>query len=234
MNLKNKNWLLSTVAMGIVFLSINGCKKEDSTSNNGPTITTNSITNITTKTATGGGNITSDGGKEIQGKGICWSTTQNPTVSNSNTFDGVGTGAFSSNLTNLKANTTYYVRAYARNSSEVWYGNQVSFKTPATGSNSLSATVDGSPYTAINFNVLSSNGEIGISGMNGSKNMLIWLPDPFTTGSHALSGAGADYKCQYAPTLTTVFTSTSGTLNITGEDGTSSISVTSGTFEVYK
>lgn len=68
----------------------------------------------------------------------------------------------------------------------------------------MSATVDGTPYTATSFNVLSSNGEIGISGMNGTKNMLIWLPDPYTTDTNALSGAGADYKCQYAPTITTI------------------------------
>ncbi|MEO6833817.1 MAG: hypothetical protein ABI169_16540, partial [Chitinophagaceae bacterium] len=44
---------------------------------------------------------------------------------------GAGTGAFSSNLTGLDPNKTYYIRAYATNSSGTAYGNEVSFTTTA-------------------------------------------------------------------------------------------------------
>ena len=96
-----------------------------------PTVTTTAITNITQTTATGGGNVTSDGGTPVTARGVCWSTTANPTTSNSFTTDGTGTGSYVSNLTGLTANTLYYVRAYATNSAGTSYGNQVTFTTLA-------------------------------------------------------------------------------------------------------
>ncbi len=92
------------------------------------TLTTDEVTNITATTATSGGNITDDGGGNILERGVCWSTDPNPTISDSKTSDGTGTGTFISDLTGLTPNTTYYVRAYATN----WgtgYGNEVSFTT---------------------------------------------------------------------------------------------------------
>ena len=90
-----------------------------------PTITTTEVTNITTATATSGGNIPNDGGSPVTSRGVCWSTNQNPTIADSKTTDGTGTGNFTSNLTNLKSGSTYYVRAYATNSISTTYGNQV-------------------------------------------------------------------------------------------------------------
>ena len=96
-----------------------------------PTVTTSAISNITQTTATGGGNVTSDGGTPVTARGVCWSTSANPTLSNNYTSDGTGTGTFISNLTGLTANTLYYVRAYATNSAGTSYGNQVTFTTLA-------------------------------------------------------------------------------------------------------
>lgn len=56
-------------------------------------------------------------------------TSQNPTTANCKTNDGTGTGSITSNLTGLTSNSTYYVRAYATNSVETNYGNEISFKT---------------------------------------------------------------------------------------------------------
>ena len=97
-----------------------------------PTVTTNTVSNITPTTATSGGNIIADGGASVTARGVCWSTSQNPTVSNSHTTDGSGTGSFSSSISGLTANTTYYVRAYATNSVGTAYGNEVSFTTLST------------------------------------------------------------------------------------------------------
>jgi len=94
-----------------------------------PTLTTASITNISSSTATSGGNISSDGGGAITSKGVCWSTSSNPTTSNSKTTDGSGSGSFISTLTNLQPNTTYYVKAYSINSIGTAYGNEISFTT---------------------------------------------------------------------------------------------------------
>ena len=102
-----------------------------------PTVTTSAVSNITETSATCGGNVTSDGGATVTARGVCWSTSQNPTVSDSHTTDGSGTGAFTSSLTGLFAGITYYVRAYATNSGGTAYGNEISFTT------SMSTPVDG-------------------------------------------------------------------------------------------
>lgn len=108
-----------------------------------PIITTIAIINITAISAESGGNITDDGGSDIIERGICWSTSQNPTIMDSITIDGTGTGVYNSILAELNYNTTYYVRAYATNSFGTEYGNQLSFTTnksiPILSTNSLSA-----------------------------------------------------------------------------------------------
>ena len=92
-----------------------------------PMVTTNTITSITTNSATCGGDVTSNGASSVIARGVCWSTSQNPTVSESYTIDGSGTGSFTSNITGLTTGTTYYVRAYATNSAGTSYGEQRSF-----------------------------------------------------------------------------------------------------------
>ena len=97
-----------------------------------PTVTTTAISLITTTNASTGGNVTSDGGYSVTARGVCWSTSVNPTITNSKTTDGAGTGSFTSSITGLSPNTTYYVRAYATNSSGTAYGYNQSFTTSGT------------------------------------------------------------------------------------------------------
>ena len=97
-----------------------------------PVLTTTAISAITSTTATSGGNITSDGGAAVTVRGICWSTSQNPTIVDSKTSTGAGIGSFTSNLTGLTAGATYYVRAYSTNSVGTAYGNELTFTTVAT------------------------------------------------------------------------------------------------------
>ena len=95
-----------------------------------PTVTTTAVTNVTQTGATGGGNVTSDGGAPVTARGVCWSTNQNPTVGVGNhTSDGSGTGAFTSNISGLQSSSNYYVRAYATNSEGTGYGDQVTLST---------------------------------------------------------------------------------------------------------
>lgn len=97
-----------------------------------PTVTTKDVTNITTNSAICGGNVTDDGNGTVTARGICWSETHNPTINNiysEETNNGTGTGSFTSQLTNLKDNTTYYVRAYATNEKGTNYGEEKSFTT---------------------------------------------------------------------------------------------------------
>lgn len=94
-----------------------------------PTLTTSAPNSITNTTAIGGGNISSDGGAPITTRGVCWSTTTNPTIANNKSANGTGTGTFTSPIAGLNLNTTYYVRAYATNSSGTAYGAQVTFNS---------------------------------------------------------------------------------------------------------
>ncbi|MBU6157603.1 MAG: hypothetical protein KGP35_01105 [Bacteroidetes bacterium] len=96
-----------------------------------PLITTNAASSIASTSATSGGNITNDGGSPVTSRGIVWDTIANPSIPLATmTFNGTGTGSFTSNLTNLIPNKTYYVRAYATNGAGTTYGTQVSFQTP--------------------------------------------------------------------------------------------------------
>jgi uncharacterized protein (TIGR02145 family) len=94
-----------------------------------PSVTTDSVTNITQTSAKGGGKLTADGGATVVSRGVCWNTSGNPTINDSKTTDGSGTGNYISLIPGLTQNTKYYVRAYATSSAGTAYGNQVDFKT---------------------------------------------------------------------------------------------------------
>jgi hypothetical protein len=96
-----------------------------------PTVITTAISSITQTSAISGGNITGDGGDTVIARGVCWNTTGTPTISDSFTSDGTGTGVFISSLTSLDQMTPYFVRAYATNSVGTAYGSEVIFTTAA-------------------------------------------------------------------------------------------------------
>ena len=108
---------------------IASCKKQETPKPKPATITTADIADNLGISASGGGSITSDGGSAITARGICWSTSDNPTIADSKTTDSIGTGSFKSKLANLTSNTIYYVRAYATNAAGTAYGKSVSFLT---------------------------------------------------------------------------------------------------------
>jgi uncharacterized protein (TIGR02145 family) len=76
------------------------------------------------------------------------------------TEDGTGLGAFTSSLTNLTMNTTYYVRAYATNSQGTGYGEEKSFTTTA----SVLATVVTGDVTNITSNSADCSAEVTDDG----------------------------------------------------------------------
>jgi uncharacterized protein (TIGR02145 family) len=117
-----------------------------------PTLTTTPGNSISKTTATSGGIITFDGGLAVIVRGVCWSTSEYPTISNSKTADGSGAGSFTSQITGLTENTKYYIRAYATNLVGTTYGLQESFTTIAnpvivSGPNVLD--YDGNVYHSI-------------------------------------------------------------------------------------
>lgn len=124
-----------------------------------PAVTTSSITNITTSTATGGGDVISKGKSKVIRRGVCWSTSQNPTIKDNHTSDGAGMGSYTSSITGLAPNTTYYVRAYAFNKAGTAYGSEVSFTTLAS-----LPTVTTSGITSITSNTARGGGDVTYDG----------------------------------------------------------------------
>ena len=118
-----------------------------------PVITTTEISNLTQNSASSGGNISYDGGTPVTARGVCWRHTfPNPTTADNKTENGTGEGPFVSDLTGLNPATTYYLRAYATNSTGTAYGNEISFTTysppaattsPASFVTNISATLNG-------------------------------------------------------------------------------------------
>lgn len=95
-----------------------------------------------------GGTITNTGGTPITKRGVCWSTSINPTIDLiTKTEDGSGNGSFVSSITGLQQDTRYFVRAYATNSKGTSYGNQVYFNSLTTTPNVTDA--DGNVYETI-------------------------------------------------------------------------------------
>lgn len=104
-------------------------------------LVTNAVASIATSSAITGGTISSDGGSSIAARGVAYGTSTSPTLANSFTQDGSGVGSFSSTLSGLAPNTTYYVRAYATNSVGTAYGNEISFMTSSSGTSSGTITM---------------------------------------------------------------------------------------------
>lgn len=152
------------------------------------TLTTAVVVNITGITATSGGNIINDGGAPITERGVCWSSSFNPTVANSKTSDGTGIGSFISNLTGLMPNTTYYVRAYATNSVGTAYGNEISFRTLAILATITTIAISNFPGTAANGGGnISSDGGASITARGVCWNT---TSNPTIANSKTIDGTG--------------------------------------------
>lgn len=93
------------------------------------TVTTDEVSDITINTAVCGGNVLNDGFAEVTERGICYATHEEPTVFDYKVPGGEGLGLFQCRMSGLEMLTTYYVRAYAKNSEGYAYGNEVSFVT---------------------------------------------------------------------------------------------------------
>jgi uncharacterized protein (TIGR02145 family) len=160
-------------------LCLTTCKKKPTP----PVVTTTNATDITQTTATTGGNVTSDGNADVTSRGVCWNSTENPTLSNNKTSDGAGTGSFTSNLTQLTPGTNYYVRAYATNSEGTSYGSQITFNSSPIVLAILTTTTIGSitSTTAVSGGNITSDGGGAITARG-----VCWgtATAPLATGLH--------------------------------------------------
>ena len=183
-----------------------------------PTISTNSITDIKPNSSVSGGSIISDGGSPVTARGVVWSTNPNPTISlSTKTSDGLGMGNFTSNLSGLSSNTTYYVRAYATNSVGTSYGNEISFTT-LVNLPILSTT----PISALTSTTAMSGGNITVDGGSSvtsrgvvwstSQNPTVSLPTKTNDGT----GIGSYSSSLSGLTANTIYYIRSYATNIAG------------------
>ncbi len=94
------------------------------------TVETREVTDVTANSARVVCNVSDDGGAEVSSRGVCWDTSENPTIETALSMGaGSGIGNYECELSVLESNITYYVRAYATNEKGTAYGEQKSFTT---------------------------------------------------------------------------------------------------------
>ena len=144
-----------------------------------PTVTTMPIENLPLTSAKTQVNVTDNGGSPVTEKGVCWSTSPNPTIADSVVTRFEWIYAY---LNNLTPSTTYYMRAFATNVAGTGYGEEISFTTTifmptltTTASTNISAV---SAEVGGNFNYL---GNVPISEVG-----VCWStsPNPSILNSH--------------------------------------------------
>lgn len=141
-----------------------------------PSVTTQSVTDITSTTAVAHGAIVSLGAPDPVQHGFVWNTAGDPTVSDNKTEKGAvnTTGEYMSSLDGLDPYTTYFVRAYATNAAGTVYGSQVSFTTsPVAPSVTTQEVTDITSATAVACGTLVS---LGIPGL--TQHGFVWSTSP--------------------------------------------------------
>ena len=161
-----------------------------------PTVTTNTVTDVTVSSATCGGVVTSDGNVPVTARGVCWDTSPNPTVDDSFTADSIGVGSFTSYLSGLADGTTYYVRAYATNSVGTAYGEEREFSTlpmlsPTVTTNTVSNITVSSATCG---GVVTSDGNVPVTARG-----VCWdtLPNPTVDDSFTADSIGVGSFTSY-------------------------------------
>lgn len=154
-----------------------------------PVVTTKNVTNVSDVSAFCGGNITVDGGAPVTSRGVIWGTNSSITLDNNIGFteNGDGTGQFSSSITGLNQNNTYFVKAYATNSLGTSYGSSKTFTTnqtvmpPTVEIDNINELLD---HTALGSLAITSTGYGNITSKG-----LCWSTssNPTTSSSHASS-----------------------------------------------
>ncbi|MCC7520682.1 MAG: hypothetical protein IT220_03520, partial [Flavobacteriaceae bacterium] len=156
------------------------------------------VTTITSgSTAASGGYISSDGGSTVTERGVCWSTSENPTIADNHSSDGTGVGYFNSTVSGISGcGNVYYVKAYATNATGTGYGNQV------TVTSGLVATVNTLEITNIdNYTATCGGSILDTGGCELTQKGVCWnySPNPTTANYITTEGPG---NSDFTSTLT--------------------------------
>lgn len=169
-----------------------------------PTLSTTAPSSITAFSASSGGNISFTGGLPILSRGVCYATTSNPTLLSSTVQSGSGSGVFVSNMVGLSANATYFVRAFATNSSGTYYGENQQFTTLAT----LPVISTVQPSSITNNSALSGGSIASTGGLTIIAKGVCWSlnANPSIVDNFTNEGSGSDL---FTSTITGLLPSTS-------------------------
>jgi hypothetical protein len=154
------------------------------------TVQTQAASGITQTSALVAGAVTSDAGAAVTVRGFCYSTGNNPQISNDTVQVGAGLGTFSAILRNLNAGSTYYFRAFAVNTGGVGYGLEQSFQTPAltTATITTNAVYGISNQSAYSGGSISSDGGSAVTQRGVAYDS---TANPIMAGSITSDGTGA-------------------------------------------
>lgn len=165
-----------------------------------PYVITDAPTDISYRTITANAHVNDDGGQEITERGICYSTSQNPTISDNKILNNGSTGLYSCPIEGLTAGTTYYIRAYAINNIGVGYGNIVQTATlePQVPTVSTSNTLSFDMGIVCSGSVVSDNGadviECGYIYSYEKQNIQIEDDHIIVNNEDAFSGKVTDFR----------------------------------------
>ena len=183
------------IAAGIIFAVVS-CSKdgEDPIKKIDLEVTTNRIEDLTAFTAVGGGTVS--GAEPISERGICWSTSAEPTTDDEvlTDIDPVA-GNFTLKMTGLKPGTGYNVRAFAlTRTGETIYGSTVNFSTTSltvqAESNSYISGYNDVVAIPVSRANMSDLGE-QISSNDALTAELIWMDNVDVIESVSIYGVGS-------------------------------------------
>lgn len=120
-----KKYFLKTVLFSFLVAFI-ACDNDEN-SVQALTVNIDNTANITYTSIEISGNVSNNGNNVVISRGICWSTSSNPTINDD--FTSEASDTFTSLISNLTANTTYYFRTYATNSNGTDYSLEQLFTT---------------------------------------------------------------------------------------------------------
>lgn len=134
-----------------------------------PSVNTNNVVAITSFNAICGGNVINDGGGLVSTRGICWSTQNNPDLSDSYLTNGNGIGNYNITIPGLSPSTTYYVRAFASNDAGTAFGQVRTFTTQEANDDSYFADNSCDPIITLEAeNAICTEYEISLTGATPS------------------------------------------------------------------
>jgi hypothetical protein len=169
-DLSNQPITVSSISIDGDTLFLSNGETFVNTNSNGllPTVTTTAATSISANYAYTGGEVTNSGGEYVLARGVCYSTTPNPTIDDQVKSGGSGLGSFTNYIPSLSMGTTYYVRAFATNANGTAYGNEITFTTTTVALVDSLACVSGTLNGTLNAGVVASGVTLTVDYFGGN------------------------------------------------------------------